>query len=470
MAPITIIIENEKFRSQVEYTFRTLFSILGTMDHTFQAGTGSLVTIYYGHRAPVDKTPSIIITPAATFWDNYATQASLPAGVHWHKEIPVLYTGTSRQVEQGAKKISTDLDIIASTFFMLSRYEEFYQPKKLDKHHRFPAHESVAFKNKFLDKPVVNMYAELLRTWIGTLIPGKCHFDNNHWAGKDFAFCMTHDVDTIAGKQWFDTIKDDIKNMVKARPIGLYEFIIHNVQYATGNNPADTFNFLRSMGRRYDIPSTYFFMTSRRHPEYDVNEYDIFSPDIHHLLTTLRNDGHEIGLHGSYPSFDSLQFLTDETKSLMNVSGQKECGIRQHYLRFDIPNTWKYQHEAKLAYDSSLGFADHDGFRAGICHPFHPFDLATNRELPSWEIPLIWMEGSVINYRKLQGQSIIENFQQYLDICEKYHGVFTVLWHNATFSHHEWRTLYQKCLEKAQHKNCLCTTMNKALKLFRNKS
>ena len=52
-------------------------------------------------------------------------------------------------------------DIFASAFFMLTRWEE-YVIEERDTLNRFPCTASLAYKNNFLDRPVVNEYVDLL--------------------------------------------------------------------------------------------------------------------------------------------------------------------------------------------------------------------------------------------------------------------------------------------------------------------
>ena len=469
MSTLIISIENSRFRPHVEYTFRTLFTLMGLTNYTFDH-THRTPTIYFGKNPPQGQHPMITIYPSGEFWEHYGTERSLPQAVYMYEGVtPVIYIGTSTTHMTFTKvQITTDLDIIASSFFMLSRYEEFYQPKKLDSHHRFPAQHAFAYTHGFLDKPVVNMYTVLLKQWLETIAPNTYRFNDNFWAGKSFAFCMTHDVDTLAGKTWKDTIKDDIKNMIKGKYIGFYEFLQHNLNYLTGKNPAYTFPFILVQGNKAKTPSTWFFMSHKRHYEYDINEYSVTAKNTKQLFNQLIGAGHEIGLHSSYGAFDSQKFLQEEYNTLSNSLGNTELGVRQHFLRFDVPHSWELQAKTRFSYDSTLGFADHEGFRAGICHPFRPFDLSTEKELPIWEIPLIWMEGTLINYRKLSEKEIIQNFQYYLTIVEKYHGVLTILWHNATLSHHDCRSLYIKSLRLMQEHTCLPLTLRKMLKLFNN--
>src|SRR5574344_375204 len=53
-------------------------------------------------------------------------------------------------------------DIFAASFYFVSRYEE-YLPFRQDEHGRFPANESFLYKHKLLLKPLVNIWANLLK-------------------------------------------------------------------------------------------------------------------------------------------------------------------------------------------------------------------------------------------------------------------------------------------------------------------
>src|SRR5699024_9691865 len=58
--------------------------------------------------------------------------------------------------EVGAES-DVPFDIFSAAFYMLSRYEEYLPHVKNEKNH-FPAVESLAYKNKFLSRPVVDLW------------------------------------------------------------------------------------------------------------------------------------------------------------------------------------------------------------------------------------------------------------------------------------------------------------------------
>ena len=88
----------------------------------------------------------------------------------------------------------------------------------------------------------------------------------------------------------------------------------------------------------------------------------------------------EIGLHASYSAaFDAAQIAAE--KAALERLGATLHGQRYHYLRVDPHTNLAPLAELGFAYDSSLGFSDALGFRAGIAHPFRPW--STRRRPPA---------------------------------------------------------------------------------------
>jgi len=87
-----------------------------------------------------------------------------------------------------------------------------------------------------------------------------------------------------------------------------------------------------------------------------------------------------------------------------------------------------------IKYDTTLGVADYEGFRCGICCPYRPFDILENRALDIWEVPLIVMEGTLFGYRGLSPGDGLKTVQRMVEAVERYRGVLVVLWHNSSTS------------------------------------
>ena len=135
----------------------------------------------------------VVIVPSNFFDDDiYGTQKSMPSlPLQEIEGIPLLF-GTP-QIEKFENTIICHADLIASTYFLISRYEEFINPNtNRDTHGRYIGKQSIPAKTNFIHRPIIEEYGELLRNLLEQTdislppIPQKI----NH-------IYLTHDVDSI---------------------------------------------------------------------------------------------------------------------------------------------------------------------------------------------------------------------------------------------------------------------------------
>ena len=125
-------------------------------------------------------------------------------------------------------------------------------------------------------------------------------------------------------------------------------------------------------------------------------------------------------------------------------------GGRQHYLRWQVPTTWRNWAAAGLSYDSTLSYADHAGFRCGICYEFPVYDLKQRKPLPLLERPLVVMEGSVLGeqYMNLEEEAALNCMLRLKDRCRLFNGDFTLLWHNSSFDTPQMWEMYRSIVKE----------------------
>lgn len=413
------------------------------------------LTLCYGDEQSQSNEPGIIVQPCApTVWSALLRRESkslvwlpldqlVPPGVTlpFETPVPVLFWGQA--AEEGRKPLAAPYgenqvifyaDIVAATVFMLSRWEETIVPTR-DEHVRFPGEASVAYQQGFLDRPLIDQYALILREWLKWLLPG--------WQPKTKSFLvkLTHDVDHIrrflTSSKAIRTIGGDLlkrRNLRRA----WQNCLEAAVPLVAPDRTADFRGIytLAELSKRYGLASAFYFMATGPAP-YE-SDYALTSPIVQRTIKDLRQQGFEIGLHPGYNTFNNLEQLALEKTRLDRILGETGYGGRQHYLRFQAPVTWRHWEQVGLCYDATVGYADQEGFRCGTCHPFRPFDLEQNRELMIWEYPLIVMEDTLAEYRQLtpaQGEArILELAGQ----CQAVEGMFVLLWHNS-FLEGEWR-------------------------------
>lgn len=311
-------------------------------------------------------------------------------------------------------------DIVAATVFMLSRWEEVVVPTR-DDHSRFPATACVAFKQDFLDRPIVDEYALILQAWLKTVLAS--------WTPhtpSQFTIRLTHDVDTLRSATWRRLAGDVLLRRSPSRALEGAKGLLRIEQDVFLRGVYE----LAELSEQSGLRSAFYFMTADRSRR--DSGYDITSRAVTRLVNDLRQRGHEVGFHAGYLTWENPARFLLEKERMDRAIGAARYGGRQHYLRFSTPGTWRLWESAGLSYDSTLGYADHEGFRCGTCHPFRPFDIEQDRRIDLLEIPLIVMDGTLKQYRRLtplQGERRILALARR---CQRVNGVFTLLWHNTS--------------------------------------
>src|SRR5208282_674445 len=117
------------------------------------------------------------------------------------------------------------------------------------------------------------------------------------------------------------------------------------------------------------------------------------------------------------------------------------------FLRWE-PQTWIEWEILGLAYDSSVGFADRIGFRAGTCYPFRPWILSEHRESKLLEIPLLAMDEIFYSHQKLEPAETLVKLRELVARCRAVGGVFTLLWHNTRIVHRGFLRAYETLLDE----------------------
>ena len=176
-------------------------------------------------------------------------------------------------------------------------------------------------------------------------------------------------------------------------------------------------------------------------------DYDLDAHDVRALIGELRELGAEFGIHPGYATLGDPARLAAEKARLDAALGTGRYGGRQHWLRFRAPDTWRHWAAAGLTYDSTMGFADREGFRCGTSHPFRPFDVEQDREIDVLEVPLIAMDATLRHYRKLTPEATRARLLELAGACRRVGGTFTLLWHNSSLegAWKPWGDVY-RCL------------------------
>ncbi len=357
------------------------------------------------------------------------------------------------QVDRGERPEGDDL---AEAFFHLARVEERGGPR--DEHGRFRAEWSALDP---LDPPV-----ERLRRALGVEPP--------RWRDARFAVALTHDVDT----PWRWTRSglrggaSRLKGHVLSGEAGpalrearsLAAVPVHRLR---GTDPNWRFEELLAEERARGAASTFFVLAGHGDP-HDGARPETYERLRPRLVETVIAHGGEVGLHGTYRSADEPARLRHERDTLAEVMSvytdiTRGLGHRFHYLRLDPHRNLRALDELGFSYDSTLGFPDAVGFRAGIAQPFRPWDLERDEPFDLIEIPLAAMEVTLAEarYLGLSADEAWPHLERLLDWAAEHGGGFAVLWHPDRFdpaTSAGWNRLYYRLIDEAVARGGVCLT------------
>lgn len=347
-------------------------------------------------------------------------------------------------------------DFLSSAFYLLSGMQEV-QAKPQDAFGRFSYHQSIQKTYNFVNKPLVNYYFELILKGFEVYCERHGLSFQRQRLFERFGFLLSHDIDRVAfhhprlmAYRVLQLLGLKPSNVGKTALLQhLRAGLRHHLSFGAVSDPWWNFSWMMALEKKLGLRSTFFFLSreeGQRNAWYRFN-----SRKIKNLITVLNENGFEVALHGTFRSVDDPDRLLKQKQALAKVSGLEPLGIRQHFLLFKHPTTFRVQETAGLAYDSTLSFHDHDGFRNAYCYPFHPYDFENDRAFSIWEFPLVMMEVSVLQYRGLGLDDLADAANRHIDEALRFGGLFGLLWHNCRLNDLEYpgvQLFYEQLLER----------------------
>ena len=265
--------------------------------------------------------------------------------------------------------------------------------------------------------------------------------------GREWAAAFTHDVDVVAGWPAFTALR--VAELAKKGRWGLVRQVITAALGAVAADPtwrgmADVIAAERGAG----AASTWFFLCgtptigSWRNGDLTYRPESAAVRRIMGALAEASRDaalaavgGDEIGLHGSFATYDGGQHAFDTQRRRLDAvggadGGQHVRGVRQHYLRIWPGPTQRAMAAAGFEYDATFGFPDRNGFRLGCADVVPAWDAETRTALPLDEVPLVWMDRALSKYRGVEEPSAwVDDALALARTCRNVGGLWVGLWH-----------------------------------------
>lgn len=357
--------------------------------------------------------------------------------------IPVQWE-KARMIEMDCLSFDQTPDIVASVFFVLTRFEE-YLCKETDEFGRFPFDKSCLKEYEWVEMAMCDRWSKAIIEFIypDLYIDTALALSLNM---QGFQLIPTFDIDNTfaykckGGQRKFLSVCKDVLSFNFKR-------ISERKRVNNGSkDPYDTFDQISEIAQNHDGTRMFWLVESNGDKDRNL---DIHIPE-HQALIRQMSINTEIGLHPSFDSFQNSSKLNKEKSILENILDKKVNATRQHFLRFRLPISFRLLIEAGIEHEYSMGFAEHVGFRCGTARSHSWFDVSAN-EVTSLQIhPLVYMDGTLNEYMHLQPEESKNKISQLREEVRTYGGDFVFIWHNETIGEYGkwkgWSTVLQHTL------------------------
>jgi len=333
-------------------------------------------------------------------------------------------------------------DPFAAVFYILSRMEE-YGDVLHDEHNRFPANQSVLHQFGWLQRMVCERWSKAIFQFLK-----RMQLINLEFTKRNINLIPTFDIDNVYAyklkegtRQFLSKMRDYVQQNKKR--------LIERKLVNTGElkDPFDNYTIILDIAKKFEVKLFWL-----------LGDFGGFDKNVSHLnqqqqqLIREMSKNCTIGIHPSYKSNSKAGQLRIEIERLGDIlHPQKVKQSRQHFLKLRLPITYRELIHENIEHDYTMGYASEVGFRAGTSRPFKWFDLQKNITTELIIHPFAYMDGTLLEYKKLsinESKILIETlFEEF----EKFGGEFIFLWHNDTIGNYGkwegWQEVLRHSLE-----------------------
>jgi len=323
-------------------------------------------------------------------------------------------------------------DWLGEIFEWVSCADE-YSITKRDSVGRVPFKSTYSGRHQLdISLPYAAIAMRLLNREISKIMPGAATQSVSPFRWGEHFIVNTHDVDFLPLDRMGSLLRLAANSAIsllslkspKVAAKQLWKLLLF---LAGGRNPFNQVTQLAECESQRSLTASYFFIPRKKHRK-DAN-YSLGKPDVNEIVQLVELLGMEVGLHGSFTSLDAENGLASELDYLRE-NGFCAAGGRQHWLRFTLDRLIASMEKTNMLYDTSLGWSDRVGFRAGACFAFPPYNFEREAAATFLEIPLVAMDQGL-----LEGpQKPFEEAARLLATSRQYGwGGISLLWHPAAF-------------------------------------
>ena len=370
--------------------------------------------------SPENITGSFRITPDALLFETGIRARQIPVS-DWNG-LPVFFHTDS----------ASDLpfDIFAASFFLITRYEE-YLDYEADELGRFRATSSLAFREGFLGRPVVDLWTRELSKHL------LKKFQTLTFRRNEFNALLTIDADrpfAYLGKNILGSIGGLFHDLTSSdgHPGERYRIVVKG-----DKDPYEVFDYISGNIEKHKVDTRFFFPVGD-HSKFDKNPSwkNIEYTNLIHKISGK----YMTGLHLSYHASQNSALIDIEKARLKAVINREITMSRFHSIRFFMPQSYAFINKAGITEDYSMGYPEEPGFRAGIARPFCFYDISGDHQTSLRVIPFQIMDSTLFDYKRLDPLTSKEVILNLINETKRAGGTFVSIWHNTSLlDNSEWQ-------------------------------
>jgi hypothetical protein len=428
-----VLVYSEKVTNRVTYIFDLIFERLIGTDFSITTDPGE----FSAHRGPKLSYGS---EPLASEIFFNAHTLLFEKGIQSPELEFTEYKGHKVFFQVHHNDSVVPFDPFAASFYLVARYEE-YLPYVRDEFGRFRAEKSMAFEHGLLKLPLVNIWAEMIAGFLNkryktfTREPNAYKFIPSIDVDAAYLYRSKGPVRTLGGA--FLSLKS-----LNFREIGDRARVILGLE----QDPFDTYAKQIELIKKHKLNLIYFIL----YAIYDINDKNLSvnNRKFQILIKTLA-DYTRVGIHSSYNSSYEGSKLRQEISKLSFVLKREITHARQHFIRLNIPETYRNYLSAGIREDFSMGYMHEPGFRAGICSPFPFYDLDMDHVTGLMVTPFSYA------FTSTNGRDDKEKLQEVEEITSRvreYNGTMLIVWENAALrsDRGDWFRTFERVIEIAK--------------------
>jgi len=306
--------------------------------------------------------------------------------------------------------------------------------------------------------------------------------------GYPFIACLTHDVDnpSIRQHQWdhtvfgflyravFESLCNFFRGRIAVQSLLVNSAAVLKLPFVYMGLAEDFWSGFddRYLDMEKGLCSTFFVIPFKdcpgqsdygSAPKFRAARYE--ARDLADVIAKIIAAGCEVGLHGIDAWLDSSRGH-EELEEIRRLTGVSEIGARMHWLYYDQQSPVALE-KAGAAYDSTIGYNDTVGYRAGTTQVYKPLQVSH-----LLEIPLHAMDTALFyqSYLGLSSQQATQLLSRMLNNADRFGGCLTINWHDRSLAPERlWDTCYRDMIQDLRRRGAWFSTTAQAVSWFRKR-